>query len=129
MLYGKACVCQYDGTAYSGWQRQKNGISIQERLEFALKEIYGRFIKIAGSGRTDAGVHSLGQVFSFKSEICRPNSALIYGVNAFLPEDIAVIDALDVTLDFHAGKSLKSKTYLYKIINQSLPAPLHVNRA
>lgn len=129
MRYGKACVCQYDGTGYSGWQRQKNGISIQEIMETALEKVYGEPVKIAGSGRTDAGVHALGQVFSFSSEIYRPDVVTIKGTNTFLPPNIVITDALDTTLNFHAGKDIISKTYVYKIINAPTPSPFHINRA
>lgn len=129
MLYGKACVCQYDGTNYSGWQRQKNGRAVQEIMETALEKIYGEPIKIAGCGRTDAKVHSMGQVFSFRSNFYRESAAVIRGANAYLPADMAVTGALDVIHSFHAGKDAVSKTYLYKIINSPVPAPLYINRA
>lgn len=129
MPYGKACLCQYLGTNYSGWQRQKNGKSVQELLENALATIYNEPVKIAGSGRTDAGVHAIGQVFSFSSNVYRTEEAIIKGCRAYLPEDIGVIGAKDVIPSFHAGKKIISKTYLYKIINTPVPAPLYAGRA
>lgn len=129
MRYGKACVCQYDGTDYSGWQRQKNGTSIQEIMETALEKVYGEPIKIGGSGRTDAGVHALGQVFSFSSETYRPNAVATKGTNTFLPPNIVITNSIDTTPDFHAGKDIISKTYLYKIINAPVSSPFHINRA
>ena len=129
MLYNTACICEFIGTAYSGWQRQKNGTSIQEIIENILARIYAQEIKIAGSGRTDAGVHALGQVFSFKSEMHRDPQVVTKALNGLLPKDIAVLNTVDVPLDFHAGKSVRSKTYIYKILNRPYPSALHYNRA
>lgn len=129
MPFDKACLCQYLGTHYSGWQRQKNGKSIQELIENALTKIYNHNVKIAGSGRTDSGVHAMGQVFSFSSELYRTEEAIINGCRAHLPTDIGVIKAIDVIPSFHAGKDIISKTYLYKIINTPVPAALYAERA
>ncbi len=129
MKYNTACICEYLGTNYSGWQRQKNGKAIQEVIENLLNNIFREEIKIAGSGRTDAGVHALGQVFSFKSSTYREPNIITRALNGLLPRDIAIIDTKSVPLTFHAGKSVLSKTYLYKILNRPYPSALYYNRA
>lgn len=102
---------------------------MQELIENALAVIYKEQVKIAGSGRTDSGVHAMGQVFSFPSKVYRTEDAIINGCHAYLPEDIGIIGAKDVIPSFHAGKTILSKTYLYKIINSPVPAPLYASRA
>ncbi len=129
MLYNTACMCEYVGTNYSGWQRQKNGKAIQEVIENVLGDIFKQEVKIAGSGRTDAGVHALGQVFSFKTETFREPEIVSRALNGLLPKDISIIDSINVPLDFHAGKSVLSKTYLYKILNRPYPSAHYFNRA
>lgn len=129
MCYNTACICEFMGTAYSGWQRQKNGKAIQEIIENVLAGIFAQDIKIAGSGRTDAGVHALGQVFSFKSTMYREPAVVTKALNGLLPKDIAILNTVSVPLDFHAGKSVRSKTYVYKILNRPYPSALHYNRA
>lgn len=129
MLYNIACMCEYIGSNYSGWQRQKNGVAIQEVIEKYLSKIYNSEIKIVGSGRTDAGVHALGQVFSYRSSVYKEPNLILRALNGLLPKDISIIDAVSAPVDFHAGKSVLSKTYLYKILNRPYPSAHYYGRA
>lgn len=117
-------LLEYDGTNYHGWQRQKNACSIQEVLEEAISVMTGENIRITGAGRTDAGVHALGQVANFKTSTRIPLEKLPYAINSRLPDDIAVKSALAVPEDFHARLSAKAKVYTYTIYNAPFPSPL-----
>ncbi|NRA96126.1 MAG: tRNA pseudouridine(38-40) synthase TruA [Planctomycetes bacterium] len=116
-------VIEYDGTAYVGWERQKNGLGIQEVLEEAVHTITRERVVIEGSGRTDAGVHALGQVASFRIEKDIHVGKLRLGLNAVLPPDIAVLSIEEVAADFHARRSAKSKRYRYTILNAPARRP------
>jgi tRNA pseudouridine38-40 synthase len=118
---------EYDGSAYCGWQRQENGISIQQMLEEAIKLITGQKIAVIGSGRTDAGVHALNQVGSFRCSTKLPVNKIFMGMNSVLPSDIVVKELEEVTDDFHALRDVKSKIYVYKICNQRLRPALGRN--
>jgi tRNA pseudouridine38-40 synthase len=118
-----AIKIEYIGTAYSGWQCQKNGISVQETLEKALSQVFSQNIKITGSGRTDVGVHAKGQVAHFDAEKEIKSYNLIRGVNVFLPNDIAVTEAKTVDDNFDARKSAVNKTYVYKMYISSFRSP------
>jgi len=117
-------LLEYDGTAYCGWQRQKNALSIQEVLEKAISSITNEEIRVIGAGRTDAGVHALGQVANFKTNTRIPIEKLPYAINSKLPEDIVVKHAEIVPDDFHARFCAKSKVYTYTIYNSKFPSPL-----
>ncbi len=127
-LYHKACICTYCGDNYNGWQRQKNAVGVQNIIEKTLTALYNEEILIAGSGRTDTHVHALGQVFHFSSHKYFKNNDLLKGLKGLLPDDIVETDAVDVTADFHAGKSIISKTYEYKILNSPVADPFLINR-
>jgi tRNA pseudouridine38-40 synthase len=118
-------LLEYDGTRYHGWQRQKNADSIQQVLEEALQRLTGAPVKLMGSGRTDAGVHALGQVANFRTNSAIPVKAFHEGLNSMLPYDIAVLEAQEVSPEFHARKSALSKTYEYRILNRPNRSPLH----
>jgi tRNA pseudouridine38-40 synthase len=105
----------YDGTRFVGWQRQADGVSIQGLLEDALARFEGAPVTVHGAGRTDAGVHALGQVASVSVTFTHPVATLVRALNAQLPEDIRVVDIADAALDFHARFSARSKTYRYQI--------------
>ena len=105
----------YDGTGYVGWQRQASGVSIQGLLEDALRELDGRDVPVAGAGRTDAGVHALGQVASFNLERGMAPTDLMRAVNARLPPTVRVIAAQHAPADFHARFGARSKTYRYRL--------------
>jgi tRNA pseudouridine38-40 synthase len=120
---------EYDGTGYVGWQRQPSGPTIQETLETSLGTITGEKIKLLGSGRTDSGVHALGQVASFRTETSLSPSELQKGLNSILPKDIVITAAEEAEPAFHAQLSAKSKTYIYKILNRPFPSAILRDRA
>jgi len=109
---------EYDGTAYCGWQWQKNGLSIQQVMEEAIGRITGEKIRVIGSGRTDSGVHALCQVANFRTNSSLAERNLLLGINSLLPPDIAVRELEEADADFHARFSVKSKVYLYQICNR-----------
>jgi tRNA pseudouridine38-40 synthase len=113
-------IIEYDGAAYCGWQRQLNGVSIQQILEEAVARIIGEQVSIIASGRTDAGVHALHQVASFKAQSTLSANKIFLGVNSVLPVDIVVKDLQEAPPDFNALKDAKGKVYLYRIRNQRL---------
>ncbi|OFZ72728.1 MAG: tRNA pseudouridine(38-40) synthase TruA [Betaproteobacteria bacterium RBG_16_64_9] len=103
----------YDGTGFNGWQSQPSGNTVQDRLEAALGEIAQSPVRIAGAGRTDAGVHAVGQVAHFDTDAVRPDTAWVRGTNAHLPEAIAVQWAMPVAADFDARYSARARRYVY----------------
>jgi tRNA pseudouridine38-40 synthase len=111
----------YDGSSYRGWQRQKNGITVQEVLEEKIKLLVNEPVKVLGSGRTDAGVHALNQVCNFKTQSAMEIKILQKGLNALLPADILVKQCIDAPPEFHARYSAKSKSYEYRILNRIDP--------
>ena len=113
----------YDGTGFVGWQRQASGASIQGLLEDALRELDGRRVDVAGAGRTDAGVHALGQVASVSLERSIDRLTLMRAVNARLPESVRIVDAADAAPGFHARFDARSKTYCYRIWNGEVMSP------
>jgi len=124
----------YDGTDYCGWQSQKNGCSIQEKLEDAIFKLTGEAVKTVASGRTDAKVHALGQVVSFQlsEEGIRrfaQDDRMTMGTNYYLPDSIRVIDVSITENDFNARFFAKRKTYTYKIYAAKIENPLLKNRA
>lgn len=107
----------YDGGAYAGWQRQPGKHTLQETIERALSKLCNERVIVAGSGRTDAGVHALGQVASFETKSDLPIRAFHRALNAELPRDISVLKAEEAAEDFHARKRAKRKRYRYQIHN------------
>ena len=122
-------VLEYDGTNYLGWQRQAQGITIQEVIEDTLNKITSETITVIGSGRTDSGVHALAQVANFKTEGRMTSLQLQKALNSVLPKDIVVKEVSEVDINFHAQLDVKSKTYLYKILNRLYPSALERNKA
>jgi len=120
---------EYDGTAYSGWQVQKNKKTIQETTELTLKKLFKENIKLAGSGRTDAGVHAIAQAANFKIKHAIPPEKLQKALNSALPKDIIITGAELAGNDFHARFSAKSKVYRYTILNQPYPSAFLRNKA
>ena len=108
-------ILSYDGTAYGGWQRQTNTHSIQQEIEAAMEKIEGSFIRITASGRTDAHVHALGQVFHFDSAKDLAPENWRRALNSLLPHDIRIQDVCLVEDDFHARFHAVSKRYDYLI--------------
>ena len=119
----KATVA-YDGTNYAGWQIQPKLHTVQQQIETALETLFGVKTPIIGSGRTDAGVHAEGQVFSFESNTSIPEKRLYKAINAYLPEDIRVLDCSIADTDFNARYSAKKKTYSYKLYCSEVENPL-----
>ena len=110
----------YDGTDFCGWQLQPNGRSVQEVLENAWQSITSESIRITASGRTDAGVHALSQVVSLRTESRLDNPTLIKAWNANLPADVRILDAIDVSKDFHAIRDARRKHYRYLLQDSPL---------
>src|SRR5258707_12874001 len=113
----------YDGTDFVGWQRQATGTSVQGLLEDALRALDGRDVTVHGAGRTDAGVHALGQVASCSIDRPMTPDALRQALNAQLPADVRVLSAEDVRPEFHARYGARRKTYRYRIWNASVRDP------
>jgi len=106
---------EYDGTNFSGWQIQKAGRTVQGELERVLSGMLKHPIRVVGAGRTDAGVHALGQVAHFRTEHPIPVEGLQRGLNALLPDDVIVREAKEAAFDFHARFSAKRRSYRYVI--------------
>ncbi|MBI3600868.1 MAG: tRNA pseudouridine(38-40) synthase TruA [Nitrospinae bacterium] len=115
-------LIEYDGTNYHGWQRQPNGITIQEIMENTLFKITSEKTTIIASGRTDSGVHALGQVANFKTVSLMEDISFLKAFNSILPRDIVIKDAVTVDDKFNARYSAKSKVYRYCILNRSYPS-------
>lgn len=113
----------YDGTYYSGWQKQAEGrgFGIQQVVEDTLDKLLGDVTHITGAGRTDAGVHSLGQVANFYTESSLPVERMAYAINNQLPRDIRVLAAEEVPMEFHARYDAVGKTYCYYVTPESKP--------
>ncbi|QJR82230.1 tRNA pseudouridine(38-40) synthase TruA [Alteromonas pelagimontana] len=117
---------EYDGAAHYGWQRQNNVPTVQEYLEKALSKVADKRIDIFCAGRTDAGVHATAQVVHFDTDVVRPERAWTMGINANVPDSIAVTWCKVVDEDFHARFSATHRRYRYIIYNDRLrPAILH----
>lgn len=117
-------VLEYDGTQYAGWQRQPNVPTIQATVEEALAAIAQTKLTLVGAGRTDAGVHALGQVASFRTERGLSQREWLRALNAHLPPDISALSVEAVPDTFHARYSAKGKLYEYHLMNRSERAPL-----
>ena len=119
----------YIGSAYCGWQRQVGLDTVQSRVEEALKKLTGESITITASGRTDAGVHALGQVIHFDTESKLPVRNFMTGTNHFLPADIRVLQAKEVANDFHARFDAIEKTYCYVMYEGEVDKSVYFGRA
>jgi len=124
MLKNFKLTIEYDGTAYHGWQRQKNERSIQGEIEKAIRTMTGKRVALIGSGRTDAGVHALGQVANFHCETDLIPKTFQTGINSLLDGDIVIKACGKVDANFHARYDAKSKTYSYWILNRPEPAAI-----
>jgi tRNA pseudouridine38-40 synthase len=125
-------VIEYDGTPYVGWQRQNNGPSVQGAIEAAILSLTGETISIRGAGRTDSGVHAMGQVAHADLTRDWKEHTLRNALNAHLGmagERVAILDAAQVPDDFDARFSAKKRHYLYRIISRKAPLALEANRA
>ena len=106
-------IVEYDGTAYAGWQRQANAMTVQEKLERAILKLTGEELCVSGASRTDAGVHALGQSAHFDTESRIPADKFSFALNTLLPPDIRVTRSEEVPLEFHARFSTRGKRYRY----------------
>jgi tRNA pseudouridine38-40 synthase len=117
-------VVGYDGTDFRGWQRQPDARTVQGVLEEAVLRITGKKVVVHGAGRTDAGVHALAQVASFRGVFKLSAEVLLRALNAVLPEDVRVFSLEEAPPGFHARKSARSKVYRYRIVLAPQPSPL-----
>jgi tRNA pseudouridine38-40 synthase len=120
---------EYDGTSYNGWQRQKNGIGVQQRLEEALAVVANEDIEVVCAGRTDTGVHASGQVVHFDTSAERSDRGWLLGANTNLPPDVSVTWVRHVSDEFHARFSATGRSYRYAILNRLERSALHRHRA
>lgn len=109
---------EYDGTNYSGWQRQKNAVTVQQIIEDVLNSITGEEQKVTGSSRTDAGVHAKGFVGNFFTDSPIPASKFRDVLNSKLPEDIVILKSEEADTEFNARFDSKGKTYSYTVLNR-----------
>lgn len=119
----------YEGTAYNGFQRQMNGIGIQQIIETKLAKLFGHELHMNGAGRTDAGVHAYGQVVSFTTSGTIPTERIAIASRCLLPHDIVILNAEEVDEKFHAQYAATSKIYVYKIYLHDVPNPFLRNYA
>lgn len=123
-------VVEYDGTPFSGWQRQGNAIGVQEILEGAIQKLIKHEVKIYAAGRTDAGVHATHQVVHFNTELELDSTSLPASLNFFMrPHPVVIVSAQVASDTFHARFSAKNRSYIYKILNRQNPSVLLKNRA
>ena len=110
-----ALIVEYDGTRYSGFQYQNNANSIQEEIETAIARFTGEAVRVKAAGRTDAGVHALGQVVAFDTDTVHPAEVVVRALNSHLPNDIAVKSSCAVSDAFDPRRRAVSRTYVYTI--------------
>ena len=124
-----AAGIEYDGTAYSGWQRQRSGTGVQAVLEKALSVVANERVDVTCAGRTDAGVHASGQVAHFDTRAERTPRGWLLGANSNLPDDINLTWVTPVDSAFHARFSALARTYRYRILNRLVRSSLYRSRA
>ncbi|MDO5388913.1 MAG: tRNA pseudouridine(38-40) synthase TruA [Clostridia bacterium] len=113
----------YDGSGYYGWQIQNNFVTVQQKIEEALSELLHQKISVRGASRTDTGVHAMAQGAVFNAETTIPVNKIPYALNSFLPDDIVITGAREVSEEFHPQYSVIDKTYEYKILNSEFKNP------
>ena len=116
-------VIQYDGTEYVGWQRQPNGLAVQEVIENELSKLTGEHVTLYGSGRTDSGVHALSQVAHFDTDVRMPGEKFCYALNVGLPRDIRILYSEETDPAFHARFDVQKKSYRYYVLNSTHDSP------
>jgi tRNA pseudouridine38-40 synthase len=114
----------YRGGAYVGWQRQPNGLSVQQVVEEALADLLGGDARLIGASRTDAGVHARGQVAHLELAASFPERGLVHGTNHRLPEDVRVLAAARAPQGFHARRCAQAKEYRYRLVRAAVVSPL-----
>jgi tRNA pseudouridine38-40 synthase len=123
-------IIAYDGTSFCGWQRQENSRTVQGVIEQSLEKIHGKPVNLTGSGRTDSGVHAIGQTANFYSVMDNiPAEKYIYAINSLLPQDVRILESSETAPEFHARFSARSRTYRYQFIctRHVLPHENHYN--
>ena len=119
---------QYDGSPYCGWQSQINQATVQDHIEGAITKFIGdeaqELLRLTAAGRTDTGVHALGQVAHFDTDIDRPDWSWVRGLNSFLPFTISIQWAKEVTFDFDARRTAYERSYVYFLMNSPIRTPL-----
>jgi tRNA pseudouridine38-40 synthase len=120
---------EYDGAPYCGWQSQTGGCGVQDFVEKAIAQIAEHEIRIHAAGRTDTGVHAMMQVVHFDTDACRPDTAWVRGVNAFLPATVRVLWAKQVSGEFHARFSATQRNYQYVLVNQAIAPAIAASKA
>ena len=116
---------EYDGTPYCGWQSQAGGCAVQDAIQKSLNQITGEAITVIAAGRTDTGVHAMEQVVHFDTQVNRPMTAWVRGVNAFLPSSIVILWAHSVAEDFHARFSAQARSYSYYLYCRPVRSALY----
>ena len=116
-------LIEYDGTDFAGWQRQQGQRTVQGCLEDAVRAMTGASTFVRGAGRTDAGVHALGQVANFHTDARIPTPGFLRGLNSHLPPDIAILELADAPSEFDARRSARGKLYRYQIWNNPVRSP------
>jgi tRNA pseudouridine38-40 synthase len=116
-------IVSYDGTNYVGWQKQINGIAVEEIINKALSKLLNEDIEVIGASRTDSGVHALGNVAVFDTESRIPGDKFCFALNQYLPEDIRIQESCEVDSDFHPRFCDTIKTYEYSILNRRFDIP------
>lgn len=114
---------QYDGSAYHGWQVQKNALSVQEVFQNAIEKVFLKRLDVKGCSRTDSGVHANMFCLTVDTDMEIENSGVVCALNTYLPKDIAAVACKEVSFDFHPRYSCKSKEYIYKIYNGKIRNP------
>lgn len=112
----------YDGTNYYGWQIQPDKISIVQTMQDTFALVFGQSIQLTGASRTDAGVHAMGQVAAFTTDLEIPHNKMLFAWNNLLPQEIRILDLQDVAIDFHPYRAKTNKTYWYHIFTEQ-PLP------
>lgn len=114
---------QYDGSAYHGWQVQKNAVTVQEMLQNAIEKIFGSRLDVIGCSRTDSGVHANMYCVSFDTDMNISEESVVAALNGYLPKDISILECREIPLDFHPRYNTVSKEYVYKIHNGRIRNP------
>jgi tRNA pseudouridine38-40 synthase len=120
---------EYDGTEFYGWAAQPGLRTVEGELRSALERVFPRWERLAVAGRTDAGVHALGQVGSVEVEGGAPAERVAAALNPHLPDDVSVLDAAEAAPDFHARHSARARSYRYRLWTRATPSPFERRRA
>lgn len=120
-------ILEYDGTKYSGWQKQKNSATVQETIEKAIEAITKEAVELIGCSRTDSGVHAKGYTANFFTDSKIPVERFYIAINAKLPQDIVILSSEEVNEDFHARFNCVGKTYCYSILNRATYPAMYRN--